>query len=244
MSHNIPILYVCFSRLEYVEVTLPLLLSLNTKIYISSEGYNTSEEQVGVNKVRSYIKNLSSENIILWERDINYGCEQNIIDSIRWITSIEEEFIMIEEDVKITNEFYQFILENRSNIDFDKYCCISRRLYGCYEGNYQFNPHGWYSKSSLFWSVFNDWIKYTKHEYIDKIVREIHKPSSGAFKAVKHTFINRPFYWDEFYKYSIYFNKAKILYCPDNIGCIHIGKISSNQHGFIWLEDGTFKRIN
>lgn len=246
---DIPTLFICFNRIDYVKETFPIILENTSIVYISSEGFNNITEEVAVKAVRDYLIEITSKypktRFEWFIRDKNYGCEQNIIDSIKWISSKEKEFIVIEEDVKPTKEFYEFIESNKHQVDIDNFCCISRVLYQCSgdKESFQFNPHGWYTKSDLFWNVFNDWEKYSKPEYLEKIIKYIYKPTKDTYLGLKNMLLSNPFYWDEFYKYSIYFNKTKILYCPDNIGCIHIGKISSNQHGFIWLEDGTFKRI-
>ncbi len=242
---NVPILFICFCRLDYVEKTLPLLLNKD-KVYICSDGYNNELEKRGVTEVREYINSLKSDNIIIWERDKNYGCEQNIIDSFNWITSLEKEFIVCEEDVVLKPEFFDFIEANKDRIGLDKeYQFISRCLYNSTEkdGNYFFNSHGWYTKTECFNYYFKDILKYSKQEFLETICKYIYKPSKDSYKAVMSTLLQRQFYWDEALKYSIFFNKGNILYSPNDYST-HIGKISSNQHGFIWLEDGTFVRNN
>jgi len=243
---NTPVLYICYKRVDYVEKTLPLLLNKG-KVYICSDGYNNELEKRGVNEVRSYLHQLDLEgdhNFTVWERDKNYGCEQNILDAISWISSLEEDFIVCEEDVILTDNFFQFVGDNKNKIGLDKeHQFISRCLYNSteQEGNYFFNPHGWYTTAECFNYYFKNLFMYTKQEFLEIICKHIYKPSKDSYKAVMGTLMRRPFYWDESLKYSIYFNKGSILYSPDNYST-HIGKISSNQHGFIWLEDGTFKR--
>lgn len=245
---NTPILFVVFNRLDYVKKSIQPILENCNNIFICSEGYNNEEEKTSVEAVRDYLFDLASKypfHSFKWFiRDKNYGCEQNILDSFKWISSLEEEFIVVEEDVLTTEHFYRFIENNKSKVSNEEYCCISKVLYNCFDGmNFHFNPHGWYVKSKLFWEVFSDWEKYTKQEYLEKIIKDIHKPSKDTYIGLKNTLIKKPFYWDEFYKYSIYFKNKKILYFPSEY-TNHIGRISSNQHGFIWLEDGSFQRIN
>lgn len=246
----IPILYICYNRIDYVKQTLPLLLNKG-KVYICSEGYNNDSNELvkrGVIDVRSYLHQLnieSDQKFIIWERDKNYGLEQNVLDSFKWICSLEEEFIVCEEDIILNDNFFDFINNNKNKIGLNKnHQFISRCLYNHIkeQGNYFFNAHGWYTKSECLLHFLNKIENYSKLEFLDIICKYIYKPSKDSYKAVMGTLLKRNFFWDEALKYSIFFNKGSILYAPDN-STNHIGKISSNQHGFIWLEDGTYKRI-
>lgn len=236
MSLNVPILFICYKRFDYVKETLSKILEFKpNKLYISIDGSRDNNDIQDVIEVKKTIEELLGDN--LFDRsnvyykieEENLGCEINIINSINWVFNKEEEVIIIEEDVLVTDEFIDFIIKEKDNVIKGEYVCISKILYDSLGlDSFQFNAHGWYITKLNWVNTFS--IQNIKKDnfMFEKIIKLIYKPSPDAYKALKYTLEQRHFHWDENFKHNIFLKNKKILYVPDN-STKHIGLISTNK---------------
>lgn len=115
-EYDIPILFVCFNRLEIAKKSFEAIVQVKPKkIYIACDGAreNKSGEKEKVNKVRENILKM-----ITWECEVktlfqekNLGCSQGVYTAINWLFSHEEKGIILEDDCVPNQSFFIFMKE-------------------------------------------------------------------------------------------------------------------------------------
>lgn len=152
MSFKTPLLLIVFNRPDKTNNLLKILEEIKPKnLYISADGprKNSTKDIQLCQEVRKIFDNINWEcNIHKKFSDNNLSCKKNVIDSINWFFSKEEQGIILEDDCLPSNSFFSFC-ENLLNYyaDNPKIMQINgTNLDVNYNGNF---PH------SYFFSKFN-----------------------------------------------------------------------------------------
>lgn len=234
---DIPILFICYKRHEYTNFVFNKILELKPKhLYVSIDGPRNESDVDDIDKVKNIVFNQPNTKYLI--QDKNIGCERNILNSIDWIFSEHEEAIIIEEDVFFDNRFIEFIIENKHKVNQHDFLCISKLLYNSHKNDvYQFNSHGWYINKENFYSTYEHIDFLNDNKKMERIIKELYRPSPDSYKALYYTLSKKSFHWDEHLKYNIYFKNKKILYFPDEYTA-HIGINSTNKEQKYKLQNG------
>ena len=116
-----PVLIVTYDRLEHLRKTITSLRSNiyadQTDLFIASDFQRSDSEASKVAAVRSYLKSIDGfKSVRVFERDKNYGVEENCLSALRVIFDRYDRFIILEEDIVTAPGFLKFI-----NQAFEKY---------------------------------------------------------------------------------------------------------------------------
>jgi len=110
---NLACLIISYARKENVlrlveEVTNAGIV----KIYISIDGPRTKEIaaiQLELGQLLEKKKNQYSCQIQIWQREKNLGSGASVIASLDWAFASEEEVIILEDDLEVRGEFFEFM---------------------------------------------------------------------------------------------------------------------------------------
>ena len=111
MKINSPILYCCYNRLENIKKSLkPLTRIANTKIYIVMDGpKDDPEDKLLCEKIKHIISGYKFKSeVITYFRKKNLGCKLSVAGAISWFFTKEDKGIILEDDMIVTDSFYQF----------------------------------------------------------------------------------------------------------------------------------------
>lgn len=123
-----PILVVVFNRPDKTRALVDqLLLFGRLDILVAADGPRNEVERVKTEEVRAIIGELSSVHQVSTRfSKTNLGCGANVIGGIRWAFEKHDRLIIVEDDIKISQEFLDFcthgleLHQNREDI-----LCIS-----------------------------------------------------------------------------------------------------------------------
>jgi hypothetical protein len=82
------------------------------KIYISIDGPRNLEVESLQLELRQLLKKRnsgSSSNIQIWQREKNLGSGASVIASLDWAFAYEEEIIILEDDLEVRRQFFEFM---------------------------------------------------------------------------------------------------------------------------------------
>jgi hypothetical protein len=110
-----PIVIPVYKRLEHLKICINSLLSneiaKNTELYIYSDNAFSEKDQVAIDKLRVFVKNLSGfKRIIIKEQAVNKGLG-NIREAIEATLKLHPAIIYLEEDLEVSTHFLQFMNE-------------------------------------------------------------------------------------------------------------------------------------
>lgn len=109
-----PILLFVYNRLTHtqrcVEALLRNPLASESKLFVYSDGAKDASQQETVNEVRNYIHSISGfKNIIVIERNENWGLARNIIDGVTTQINQYGRVIVLEDDLVVAPHFLKFM---------------------------------------------------------------------------------------------------------------------------------------
>lgn len=113
---NAPIIIFTYNRIQNLK---KLILSLsknpetkNSKIYIFLDGPKTQKDKLKTDEIYMYLKNIKiSRSLKIFYRKKNLGSAKNILQGINYVSDRETKFIVLEEDLVISNKFLYFCNE-------------------------------------------------------------------------------------------------------------------------------------
>ena len=120
---NVPVLYIAYNRPDYVRATLPSVIRNEPrKLYISVDGPKDSDEDRElVIEVIKIIKGINGNfPIEIKIETINHGCKIGVTKALDWFFEKEDLGIIIEDDVLVNKEFFQFTEYMLNNYKNDK----------------------------------------------------------------------------------------------------------------------------
>ena len=109
-----PILLFVYNRLTHtqrcVEALLKNPLASESELFVYSDGAKDASQQETVNEVRNYIHSISGfKNIIVIERNENWGLARNIIDGVTTQINQYGRVIVLEDDLVVAPHFLKFM---------------------------------------------------------------------------------------------------------------------------------------
>ena len=109
-----PILLFVYNRLTHtqrcVEALLKNPLASESELFVYSDGAKDASQQETVNEVRNYIHSIRGfKNIIVIERNENWGLARNIIDGVTTQVNRYGKVIVLEDDLIVAPYFLQFM---------------------------------------------------------------------------------------------------------------------------------------
>ena len=109
-----PILLFVYNRLTHtqrcVEALLRNPLASESELFVYSDGAKDASQQETVNEVRNYIHSISGfKNIIVIERNENWGLARNIIDGVTTQINQYGRVIVLEDDLVVAPHFLKFM---------------------------------------------------------------------------------------------------------------------------------------
>ena len=152
-----PIVLFCFKRINKLKMCINSLKacqeSTDSDLIIFSDAGRTIEENILVDEIRVYLKEIQGfKSIQIHNRLKNFGVDYNIIEGIKEISKLHEHFIIIEDDLQVTNQFLSFMNSGLSHFkDFQKILTLSgynfiktpdNYIWDCYFAK-RTNPWGW-----------------------------------------------------------------------------------------------------
>ncbi|WP_345985242.1 hypothetical protein WCX49_11610 [Sulfurimonas sp. HSL-1656] len=117
-----PVLLFAYNRLDHLKSTTQKLL-LNkladqSEIFIFSDAPRQNKDEVKVQEVRSYLRDLSGfKTINIIEREENYGLAKNIIEGVTEIINKYGKVIVLEDDLITSTNFLCYM---NSALDYYK----------------------------------------------------------------------------------------------------------------------------
>lgn len=109
-----PILLFTYNRLTHTKRCIEALknnhLSIESELFIYSDGPKDSSQQKAVDEVRNYLHSLQGfKQINLIEREENWGLARNIIDGVTTQVNLYGKVIVLEDDLIVAPYFLQFM---------------------------------------------------------------------------------------------------------------------------------------
>jgi hypothetical protein len=158
---DIPVLIITYNRFDFV---LRILKELNDhgyrNVYISVDDYY--HDTIGFKKVEDFLQEHNFlHKILKWSTNI--GCENNVLDGIKWFFTNVEKGVILEDDCIPKEGFFSLLGKVRElNIDEENISFFSDNI-GSHPGFYVRPSHipffwGWYS-SKAFFDDFYSFIK-------------------------------------------------------------------------------------
>ena len=109
-----PVAVFVYKRLDFLKILISSLknnyLSKKSVIFIFSDGWKNEYDKEKVLSVRKYIANiLGFKKVFIILRPNNFGLSKNIIDGINFVLKKNKKIIVLEEDLKLSKNFLNFI---------------------------------------------------------------------------------------------------------------------------------------
>lgn len=152
-----PIALFCFNRIDKLTKCIESLKlcpeSINSELIIFSDACRNEQERAKVDEIRLYIKNIEGfKSIRTIYREENFGVDYNIIRGIQQMSQEYDSFIVVEDDLVVSNQFLRFMNAGLDHFkDFDNILTLSAFNYVKIPQNYiwdcyfaaRTNPWGW-----------------------------------------------------------------------------------------------------
>lgn len=109
-----PIALFVYNRLEHTKITIDALLknpeAKDSKLYIFSDAAKDESDAFSVKDVRGYIGSISGfKNVIIIERESNYGLAESIIDGVTFLSDKYGRVIVLEDDIVTSPYFLRYM---------------------------------------------------------------------------------------------------------------------------------------
>jgi hypothetical protein len=111
---DLAVLIIAYSRPEGVSYLLKLLKNLGVeRVYLAVDGAKNQRDIVNWNKIELEISKYSSDfggRLHVLKRDRNLGVAGGVLNAIDWFFSHEKMGVIIEDDLLISTDFFNFAL--------------------------------------------------------------------------------------------------------------------------------------
>ena len=215
-----PIIIFTYNRLSHLK---KLLISLaknpeckKSKVYIFIDGPKDNKDKINTDKIFNYMNNIDlfrSKQIIY--RSNNLGTARSIIKGINYVSNKEKKFIVLEEDLIVSNQFLYFcnnllkLYKNEKNV-WHINCWVFDNLK--FDDAFFFSTH----MSCWGWATWSDrWKNFKKIEkkffYIDvkkNFKKKFDYLNSGSYLGLLLNFKRKTNTWAVYWYYTIFKNKG------------------------------------
>lgn len=109
-----PIVLFTFRRLDLLSKTIESIkncrLVNDSILHVYSDGGRNEVEMNEVQNVRNFLKSISGfKEIIIHERPCNWGVDYNLIEGLKEVAELYDQFIIIEDDLIFSANFLEFM---------------------------------------------------------------------------------------------------------------------------------------
>ena len=157
MNNLSPIALFCFNRIDTLIKCIDSLKacpeSISSHFIIFSDACRNDHERHKVDEIRFYLKNIVGfKSIRIIHREENFGVDYNIIRGIQQMALEYDRFIVVEDDLIVSNQFLRFMNAGLVHFkSFEKVLTISAFNYVKIPNKYNWdcyfagltNPWGW-----------------------------------------------------------------------------------------------------
>lgn len=178
----------------------------DTDLIIFSDACRNVEEQKIVNEIRAYLSEIRGfKSIQIHHRLENLGVDYNIIQGIQEMAELHEQFIVVEDDLVVSNQFLWFMNAGLTHFkDVDHVLTLSafnyvkipkRYIWDCYFAE-RTNPWGWATWSHKIKEV--DWDMAEKQSFLSnpKEMKAFNVWGSDRTRMLRRTLIGEIRAWD------------------------------------------------
>jgi len=109
-----PIIIFCYNRFSHLQKTVDALktnaLAKKSDLYIFSDGKKNETDQIGVQKVRDFIKTISGfKSINFTLSESNKGLAKSVIEGVSAVIQQHGRVIVLEDDILVSSDFLNFM---------------------------------------------------------------------------------------------------------------------------------------
>ena len=215
-----PIIIFTYNRLSHLK---KLLISLaknpeckKSKAYIFIDGPKDNKDKINTDKIFNYMNNIDlflSKQIIY--RSNNLGTANSVIKGINYVANKEKKFIVLEEDLIVSNQFLYFcnnllkLYKNEKNVWHINGWVFDNLKF---EDEFFFSTHmscwGWATWSDR-WKNFKKIKKKTFYFDIKKnFKKKFDYLNSGSYLGLLLNFKRKANTWAVYWYYTIFKNKG------------------------------------
>lgn len=117
---NIPLFILAFTRLGCLKEAIDSAKNSFSigKIYVYLDKFYDVETNKKQKEVVDYLKSL--DNLVFKRAKENKGCSASMKDGLEWVFGLENELMVIEEDILLTNESSTFLESKIDSVDRSK----------------------------------------------------------------------------------------------------------------------------
>jgi glycosyltransferase involved in cell wall biosynthesis len=120
-----PIAIFTYNRSDYLKILINSLrsnaLSKLSVVFIFSDGWKCDSDKEEVLNVRKYIAKISGfKKVFIILRPNNFGLSKNIIEGINFVLKKYKKIIVLEDDLKLSKYFLNFINEGLNIYEHEK----------------------------------------------------------------------------------------------------------------------------
>lgn len=116
-----PVALFAYNRPDHIRRTLEgLRQNCVPIIYAFCDGSKHQSENKSVNEVRNIIRSIDWTQVIITERDSNWGLARSIVSGINKILEKHETVIVIEDDIVVSRGFYKYMCDGLNTYQNDK----------------------------------------------------------------------------------------------------------------------------
>jgi len=217
---NAPIIIFTYNRIENLK---KLILSLkknpeykNSKIYVFIDGPKNQKDKIKTDKIFKYLnKSNTSSTQKIFYRNKNLGSAKNIMLGIDHVSKKESEFIVLEEDLIVSDEFLYFC---NKMLKFYKDEKKIWHINGWVFDNFKSNEKFFFSKHMSCWgwaTWSNRWKKFKKikkkNAYFlisKKFRKEFEFLSLGSSLGLFLNYKKKINTWAVYWYYTIFLSKG------------------------------------
>lgn len=124
---NAPIIIFTYNRIQNLKKLISSLSKnpecKSSKAYIFLDGPKTQKDKIKSDEIFMYLKNIKVFcSLKIFYRKKNLGSAKNILDGINYVSNQETKFVVLEEDLIVSNDFLYFcnkmlnLYKNKKNI--------------------------------------------------------------------------------------------------------------------------------
>jgi hypothetical protein len=205
-----PIALFCYKRLYTLKSCLASLKicpeAIHTDLIIFSDAARNESDKEKVNEIRNYLTQISGfKSIKIIQQDENLGVDYSIIQGIQQMAQDYESFIVVEDDLVVSNQFLRFMnaglehfksFENVLTLCAFNYVKIPKKyIWDCYF-THRTNPWGWATWSDKIKDV--DWDLALTNNFLSNSaeIRAFNLWGSDRSRMLKRTLKNEIRAWD------------------------------------------------
>jgi hypothetical protein len=210
MCHLAPIALFCFNRIDTLILCIESLQlsseSIHSDLIIFSDASRNEKDRQKVVEIRSYIININGfKSIRIIHREQNLGVDFNIIKGIQQMSEEYDRFIIVEDDLIVSNQFLRFMNSGLDHFKFfEKVLTLSAFNYVKIPKNYiwdcffaeRSNPWGWATWSNKIKDI--DWDLALKNNFLSNKdeMSAFNKWGSDRSRMLKRTLNGEIKAWD------------------------------------------------